>query len=144
MKNKGFAPLIIILVIAILGVVVYFAYKSFYQNQSNLNLNNKYPEIVSFVRTKLKLSNGAMIEIKRVDGDYSYGKAGESNDSGYYWGVAKVNGQLDYVFVGNGIPNCKDVEIFPIGVLKTASGGGQFDICYKDNTILFDRKTNHD
>ena len=35
---------------------------------------------------------------------------------------------------GNGIPNCKEVEIFPVGTFD-----GKFDECYQDGTALICR-----
>jgi Tfp pilus assembly protein PilE len=38
MRQKGFAPILIILVIAILGVVGYFAYKNYSVNSQSLTV----------------------------------------------------------------------------------------------------------
>lgn len=138
MKKNGFIPLIIILVIAILGVVGYVSYKNPSKPQPAASPNTpqeviKDAALIAIVRSKLSLSNKATVEVTIDEGNYAYGNAGELNGAGFYWAAAKENNIWSYVMSGNGIPNCKDVEIFLVGTFA-----GKFNQCY-DNSKLVDR-----
>lgn len=103
----------------------------------------KVENVSDFVRSKLNLSKNAKIEVKIEEGNYAYGLANEENTSGIYWGAAKIKGKWDYVFAGNGIPMCANVNIFPVGVLKNIeTGKGQFDSCIDDDGNLVTRNGN--
>ena len=93
-------------------------------------------ELINFLRKELNLSENAIITIEKDEGNYVLGNGGEPEGSGFYWAAAKKDGQWNYVFGGNGIPNCSDVKVFPVGTF-----GGKFDDCYNDKSELIDRKT---
>ena len=97
-------------------------------------------ELIKFVREYLKLGPEVQIEIKKIEGNYAYGTGGAKDGAGFYWAVAKKDGQWNYAFGGNGIPECKEVEIFPVGTFKLAGQDGKFDICYNKSELI-DRKT---
>ena len=98
------------------------------------------PELTKFVREYLKLSSEAQIGIEKIEGNYAYGSGGAKDGAGFYWAAAKKDGQWNYAFGGNGIPDCSEVEIFPVGTFKNAAGG-KFDVCYNSQVDLIDRRT---
>lgn len=99
------------------------------------------PELIEFVRGYLKRGAETQFKIEKVEGNYAYGTGGIENAFGFYWAAAKKNGEWNYAFGGNGIPECKEVEIFPVGTFKLVGQGGKFDDCYNDKSELIDRKT---
>ena len=102
-------------------------------------INN--PELIKFVKNRLKMTDGSLVSIEKIEGNYALGSAGTKDGPGFYWAAAKKDGQWNYAFGGNGIPECKEVEIFPVGTFKLAIGGGKFDECYNNKNELIDRKT---
>lgn len=98
-------------------------------------------ELINFLRKQLNLSENAIIEIEKDEGNYVLGSGGEPEGGGFYWAAAKKDGQWNYAFLGNGIPECSEVEVFPVGTFKSALPGGKFDECYNDKNELIDRKT---
>jgi hypothetical protein len=121
--------LIALLIIAA-STVYYFGSKKI----NDITESDNSSELVDFVRTELKLSSKANITVEKLEQNYAFGKAGEPNGSGFWWASAKIDNTWSYVTAGNGIPYCKDIEIFPVGAL-----GGQFDICTKDTEELINR-----
>ena len=92
------------------------------------------PELTKFVRKYLKLDPEVQIGIKKIEGNYAYGTGGVKDGVGFYWAAAKKDGQWNYAFGGNGIPECSEVEIFPIGTF-----GGKFDDCYQTKKRMINR-----
>ena len=119
------------------------------ENQEHLVLFNKIlytfrfidVSLVNFVKNKLSGSPESSIQIEKIEGDYALGSAGTASGYGFYWAAAKINNQWSYIISGNGIPECREVEIFPVGTFKLAGQGGKFDDCYNDKSDLIDRKT---
>lgn len=95
------------------------------------------PALISFVHSKLSLSNKAKIEVTIYEGNYAYGNAGEPDGPGFYWAAGKINDVWSDIVSGNGIPNCKDVDFIPAGTFN-----GKFDQCYSDKFQLIDRTKN--
>ncbi len=98
--------------------------------------------LISFVKSKLSNSPESSISVEKNEGAYALGSASTADGSGFYWAAAKINNQWSYLMSGNGIPSCKDVETFPVGTFRSGFGeDGKFDICYKSQLELINRRT---
>ena len=91
-------------------------------------------DLIKFVQNRLNIADESLISVEKIEGNYAYGTGGAKDGAGFYWAAAKKDRQWNYAFGGNGIPDCFEVEAFPVGTF-----GGKFDECYKDS-ILVDRK----
>lgn len=139
-KKNSPLPILILAIVTVLAIVGYFGYtftKSTIlpsQTSSSKTILQD-PKILSFVRSKLSLSQKALIEVTIDEGNYAYGNAGEPDGAGFYWAAVKTNGVWSYIMSGNGIPDCKEITIFPLGTF-----GGKFDTCVQ-GSVLIDRNT---
>ncbi len=144
--QKAFAPILVLGVVVLAGALLYFISKNFGVKNLNLTVNssptpissikpstndNADPDLLNFIKTEFKLSDQATIEVKAVEGVYAWGNAGEPDGGGYYWAAAKVNDKWNYSMSGNGIPDCTQVSIFPVGLF-----GGKFDDCYEESNLI--------
>lgn len=80
------------------------------------------PDETDLIKTTIKqaivakhgpTANNLTISVSKIVGNYSSGGASEVGSGGGMWFAAKVNGQWNLVWDGNGIITCTDLASYP-------------------------------
>lgn len=146
--NKiGLILIIVIITIMFTILNVFFARKTKYIDGTQTKTNQELEKFVenksrencyTSVSKNLCDSYRYIITIDNDKGNYAQGSIGIEGGSGGLWISAKKNGKWDYLLTTNGWSDCKDVEIFPIGIFESSKS--ITDKCTKDGKF-FDRST---
>ncbi|AKM83225.1 MAG: hypothetical protein UR17_C0001G0423 [Candidatus Woesebacteria bacterium GW2011_GWF1_31_35] len=143
----GLILITVIIVITTIILNIFFINKPKDVNNSQIKTNQELENFIvkksrencySAVNKNICDSYHYIITIDSDKGNYAQGSIGIEGGSGGLWVSAKKNGKWDYLLTTNGWSDCKDVEIFPIGIFESSKS--ITDKCAKDGKF-FDRST---
>lgn len=117
-SQKGNASLVLIIILITLGAAIFFRSSALKNSSPIADTNNEKEQILydivgHGVRCDIKDEKGVVTnnncKVDVIKGDYAKGTMPMA-----YWMAVKKNNRWGVAIVGNGIPNCEEVDKFSI------------------------------